>query len=81
MKKWNVIIIIMVILMVMTIIVGGEAKPIRQRRTWIECFRYCSRNCNETDGNCYEGCKIKCGGPTPTKTNSRKLHVKKSTIH
>uniref|UniRef100_A0A0D3BGQ7 Uncharacterized protein n=3 Tax=Brassica TaxID=3705 RepID=A0A0D3BGQ7_BRAOL len=72
MTKWNVV---MVVMIVMVAAMGGEAKQIRQR-TWIGCFRYCSRNCSDTDGNCYEGCKIRCGGPTPTQANSRNLHGK-----
>ncbi|XP_024009723.1 uncharacterized protein LOC18013729 [Eutrema salsugineum] len=68
MTKWNVI---MVIIMVMiAAAMRGEAKQ-RQRWTWIGCFRYCSRNCSDFDGNCYEGCKIRCGGPTPSKSNLR----------
>ncbi|KAF8048497.1 hypothetical protein N665_2491s0002 [Sinapis alba] len=72
MRKWDVV---MVVMMVMVAAMGGEAKQIRQT-TWIGCFRYCSRNCSDTDGSCFEGCKIRCGGPTPTQTNSRNLHGK-----
>lgn len=67
MQKWNVI---MVIMIVMIAAIGGEANNIN-RETWTGCFQSCSRNCSESDGNCFEGCKIKCGGPTPSKTNSR----------
>ncbi|AEE77938.1 unnamed protein product [Arabidopsis thaliana] len=67
MTKSNVI---MVILLVMIAAIGGEARH-KHRKTWIGCFRYCSRSCSEYDGNCFEHCKIKCGGPTPPKTNSR----------
>ncbi|CAH8367523.1 unnamed protein product [Eruca vesicaria subsp. sativa] len=66
MTKWNVIMVITIVM----IAAMGEAKQIRQT-TWIGCFRYCSRNCSDTDGYCYEGCKIKCGGPTPTQIYSR----------
>ncbi|EOA23191.1 hypothetical protein CARUB_v10018511mg [Capsella rubella] len=72
MAKWNVIMVIM--LVVIAAIGGGEARHIHghgHRRTWIACFRYCSRDCNDFDGNCFERCKIKCGGPTPPNTNSR----------
>ncbi|CAH8267422.1 unnamed protein product [Arabidopsis lyrata] len=67
MTKWNVV---MVILLVMIAAIGVEARH-KHRKTWIGCFRYCSRTCSEYDGICFEDCKIKCGGPTPPKTNSR----------
>ncbi|XP_019085993.1 PREDICTED: uncharacterized protein LOC109126657 [Camelina sativa] len=71
----------MVIMLVMIAAIGGgEARHIhRHGRTWIGCFRYCSRDCSDYDGNCFEHCKIKCGGPTPPKTNSRNSHGKNNT--
>lgn len=71
MTKWNVIMVIMLVMMMIAAI-GGEARHIHEhRRTWIGCFRYCSRNCSEFDGDCFERCKIQCGGPGPPKTTSR----------
>ncbi|WZZ69672.1 hypothetical protein YC2023_081042 [Brassica napus] len=32
---------------------------------WMRCFRKCSVPCEDQDGNCFECCKIKCGGPNP----------------
>ncbi|XP_019100166.1 PREDICTED: uncharacterized protein LOC109132672 [Camelina sativa] len=81
MAKWNVI---MVIMLVMIAAIGGEARHIHKHshgRTWIGCFRYCSRNCTDFDGNCFENCKIKCGGPTPPKTSSRNSHGKNNTYN
>ncbi|KAL0847132.1 hypothetical protein Bca101_020378 [Brassica carinata] len=68
MTKLNVVMVVLIVLV--AAMSGGEAKQIRQR-TWIGCFRYCSRNCSDTDGNCYEGCKVRCGGPSPIQINSR----------
>ncbi|XP_019092139.1 PREDICTED: uncharacterized protein LOC109129044 [Camelina sativa] len=74
----KLIVIMVIMLVMMAAIGGGEA---RHERTWIGCFRYCSRDCSDYDGNCFEHCKNKCGGPTPPKTNSRNLHGKNNTYN
>lgn len=58
MAKWNAIVVIM---MVMIVVLTIDAK----QDDWITCFRKCSEPCGEHDGDCFERCKIKCGGPNP----------------
>ncbi|KAF8098207.1 hypothetical protein N665_0271s0024 [Sinapis alba] len=61
MAKWSAVIV--VIMMVVTVmVITAEAK---QTNGWIQCFRNCSKPCKSHDGNCFERCKIKCGGPNP----------------
>ncbi|XP_019092516.1 PREDICTED: uncharacterized protein LOC104747797 [Camelina sativa] len=60
MAKWNAIVVIM---MVVIVVMAVEAKwSIEEFK---RCFRNCSKSCHEHDGNCFERCKIKCGGPNP----------------
>ncbi|KAG7584549.1 hypothetical protein ISN44_As08g039930 [Arabidopsis suecica] len=60
MAKWSAIVVIM---MMVIVVVAVEAKA--TQKDWIRCFRKCSKNCDDHDGNCFERCKIKCGGPNP----------------
>ncbi|EOA32650.1 hypothetical protein CARUB_v10015947mg, partial [Capsella rubella] len=66
MAKWSAIVLIM---MVMIVVVTVEAKW--SKKDWIRCFRKCSKHCDAHDGNCFERCKIKCGGPNPPHSLSR----------
>ncbi|CAF2158882.1 unnamed protein product [Brassica rapa subsp. narinosa] len=60
MAKWSALVLIMMVVIAATVTV--EAK---KQNAWIKCFRKCSKPCKPKDGNCYERCKIKCGGPNP----------------
>ncbi|CAH2071334.1 unnamed protein product [Thlaspi arvense] len=62
MGKLNATIVLMIFMIVMVVTV--EAK---HKKSWIKCFRECSdsKHCKDDDGNCFERCKIKCGGPNP----------------
>ncbi|KAL0656015.1 hypothetical protein Bca4012_076599 [Brassica carinata] len=60
MAKWSALVLIMMVVIAATVTV--EAK---KQNAWIKCFRKCSKPCKPNDGNCYERCKIKCGGPNP----------------
>ncbi|CAA7018998.1 unnamed protein product [Microthlaspi erraticum] len=65
MRKWSAIVVIMM-MMVMAATVTVEAK-----HDWIRGFERCFRNCSTTsscadnDGDCFERCKLLCGGPNP----------------
>ncbi|XP_024015976.1 uncharacterized protein LOC18025685 [Eutrema salsugineum] len=61
MGKWSAIVMIMMMVIVATV----TADPPKQRKDWIICFRQCSKPCKTHDGDCFERCKIKCGGPNP----------------
>ncbi|XP_019092390.1 PREDICTED: uncharacterized protein LOC109129178, partial [Camelina sativa] len=56
---------IVLIMMVMIVAVRIEAQ---EESGWTRCYRLCSRPCPNDDGNCFENCKIKCGGPIPSST-------------
>lgn len=60
MGKWSAIVLIM---MVMIVAVTIEAQ---QDNGWTRCYRRCSSPCRSDDGDCFEKCKIKCGGPNPS---------------
>uniref|UniRef100_A0A0D3DWC5 Uncharacterized protein n=1 Tax=Brassica oleracea var. oleracea TaxID=109376 RepID=A0A0D3DWC5_BRAOL len=61
MAKWSAIVLIM--MTVVAIAVTAEAKY--DRNEWLKCFRKCSKPCKTHDGNCFERCKVQCGGPNP----------------
>ncbi|KAG7641458.1 hypothetical protein ISN44_As02g014770 [Arabidopsis suecica] len=67
MAKWSAI---LVILMVVIAALAVEAKW--SEKDFIQCFRKCSKNCKKHDGDCFEKCKIKCGGPNPPHSSSRR---------
>ncbi|KAG2298458.1 hypothetical protein Bca52824_034930 [Brassica carinata] len=64
MVKWNAIVLIM-----MVVIAGAIIIEAKDNKDWIKkfrkCFQKCSKPCKPRDGNCFERCKIKCGGPNP----------------
>ena len=61
MGKWNVLVVmIMMVTTVMVVTVESD-----NATDWMRCFRSCSVPCEDHNGNCFECCKIKCGGPNP----------------
>ncbi|CAF2050079.1 BnaA09g43660D [Brassica napus] len=70
MAKWSAIVLIM--MTVIAIAVTAEAKY--DINVWLKCFRKCSQPCKPHDGNCFERCKIQCGGPNPPHGSPRTLH-------
>ncbi|CAN8257517.1 unnamed protein product [Cochlearia groenlandica] len=66
MAKLSGILVIMMMMMVAFIgmMSSVEATPSKDKK-WLTCFRKCSKPCGDNDGNCFERCKIKCGGPNP----------------
>ncbi|XP_019086543.1 PREDICTED: uncharacterized protein LOC109126977 [Camelina sativa] len=73
MAKWSAIVLIM---MVVIVVVAVEANGTINdwKKDWINCYRKCSKPCNEHDGNCFLRCKVKCGGPNPPHSYSRVSH-------
>ncbi|KAG7641455.1 hypothetical protein ISN44_As02g014740 [Arabidopsis suecica] len=68
MAKWSAILVIMMVIVVVAVEANGT------KNSWIKCYRKCSKSCADNDGNCFERCKIKCGGPNPPHSSSRIPH-------
>lgn len=60
-KLSAVLVVIMMVVTVMVVTVESN-----KATNWMRCFRSCSVPCEDHDGNCFECCKIKCGGPNPS---------------
>lgn len=63
MAKWSAVLVVMMMVTVMLVTVESD----KATTDWINCFRSCSdsASCDDNDGDCFERCKIKCGGPNP----------------
>ncbi|CAA7013999.1 unnamed protein product [Microthlaspi erraticum] len=61
MAKWSAIVVIMM----MVVIAATVTVQVEAKQSWIQCFRECSKPCADHDGDCFERCKVQCGGPNP----------------
>ncbi|CAH8372530.1 unnamed protein product [Eruca vesicaria subsp. sativa] len=63
MAKWSALIVVMLMVVTVMVVTAESDKA----TGFIRCFRKCYETevCEDNDGNCFERCKIKCGGPNP----------------
>uniref|UniRef100_A0A0D3D277 Uncharacterized protein n=1 Tax=Brassica oleracea var. oleracea TaxID=109376 RepID=A0A0D3D277_BRAOL len=61
MAKWSAVVVVIMMLVIVMVVTVESNKA----TGWMRCFRKCYVPCEDQDGNCFECCKIKCGGPNP----------------